>query len=449
MHRHDTEKGRLSGGEFLQVLVFWDLVVYGLAYISPIGPFSTWGYANALSGGAAPLAYGLAAAGLLLTALSYAAMSREVPGSGSAYAYAHASMGGIAGFMTGWMVLLDYLLLPALMYVFFAVSMSAVFPEVPRWIWIVGVAAYNIAVNWFGIKTSARLNLATLIMQFVILFVVMGFAVYKMRTTGIPLFTANAWWGPASSAQGLFSAISLCVMAYLGFDAITTLSGEVRAEQRHLVGRAVLTTLAFIALLAVLQVWIFADLAVGFEFKDLATASFEIVTARVDPVLAETVAVAGSLILGISITPTMVAAVSRVLHAMASHGEMPRFLAHVHPKYRVPSLAILSSGALSVAVALLFSEHFDVLTTMVNFGALAAFISVNAAVIAYFKVQRRSSRHFRHVLLPLLGIAVLLAVISQMSIVGLAVGAAWTLIGFAVCMFLRSSGAKLVEHSLE
>jgi amino acid transporter len=449
MEDYATQTSRQSGAQFLKVLVFWDLVVYGLAYISPVGPFSTWGYANALSGGAAPLSYALAAAGLFLTALSYSVMSREVPGSGSAYAYAHASMGGVAGFMTGWMVLFDYLMLPALMYVFFGVSMSAVFPEVPRWIWIVAVAVYNIAVNWFGIRTSARLNIATLIGQFVVLFVVMGFALYKMRVTGIPAFTIDAWWGPDSSAKGLFSAISLCVMAYLGFDAITTLSGEVRPEQGHLVGRAVLTTLALITLLAVLQVWIFADLAAGFDFKDLATATFEVLNARVDPVLAGATAVAGSLLLGVSITPNMVAAVSRILHSMARHGEMPKFLGFVHPKYRVPHLAILASGALSVAVALLFSENFDVLTSMVNFGALAAFIAVNAAVIAYFRWQQRSEDYLRHLVLPISGIAVLLAVISQMSIVGMAVGGTWAMIGFVVCIFLRTGGAKLVKHNFD
>lgn len=445
--RDDATQDRSQGSVgLLKVLVFWDLVVYGLAYISPIGPFSTWGYANALSGGAAPLAYALAACGLLFTALSYAAMAREVPGDGgSAYAYAHAALGSVAGFMTGWMVLLDYLLLPALMYVYFGVSMSAVFEGVPRWAWILGVAAYNIAVNWFGIRNSARLNIATVILQFVLLFVTIGFAVYKMHFAGTPLFTTAPWWGPTTSAQGLFSAISLCVMAYLGFDAITTLSGEVRAEQRHLVGRAVVTTLAVVSALAVLQTWVFADLAAGFEFKDLATATFELTTARVDPMLAIIGTVGGSVILGISITPVMVAAVSRVLHSMASNGEMPRFLTHLHPKYRVPTHAILSSGALSVVVALAFSAHFELLTSMVNLGALATFISVNAAVIVYFKGQRGS---IRYLVLPLVGIALMVAVITQMSVVALAVGGAWALAGIVVCTYLRLSGAKLARHSL-
>jgi hypothetical protein len=82
-----------SAGLF-KVLVFWDLVIYGLAYISPIGPFSTWGCASALSAGAAPLAYALAACGLLFTALSYTAMASEIPGDGGpAYAYTRFAYG--------------------------------------------------------------------------------------------------------------------------------------------------------------------------------------------------------------------------------------------------------------------------------------------------------------------------------------------------------------------
>lgn len=71
-----------GAGRLLRVLTYWDLVVYGLAYISPLGPFSTWGFALALSGGAAPLAFALGAAALLFTAISYASMAKEVAGSG-------------------------------------------------------------------------------------------------------------------------------------------------------------------------------------------------------------------------------------------------------------------------------------------------------------------------------------------------------------------------------
>lgn len=446
MSQQGSAAGKPSAGQWLQVLVFSDLIVYGLAYISPVGPFSTWGYASVLSGGAAPLSYALAAAVLLVTALSYATMAKEIPGSGSAYAYARSSMGEVAGFMTGWMILLDYLLLPALMYVFFAISMAAIFPEVPRWVWIVGVAAYNIGVNWFGIKTSARFNFATLIGQFFVLFVVIAWALYKMKESGIATFTTKVWWGPESSMSGLFAATSLCMMAYLGFDAITTLTGEVRPEQRHLVGRAVPVTLAIVAVLAVLQVWIFADLAAGFEVKDPASITFDLLGARVDPLLGQGAAIAAALIIALSITPTMVIAVSRVLQSMASNGEMPRFLAHMHPKYKIPDHAVLVSGVLSIAVAIVFAEHFDALTSMVNFGALLAFIAVNASVIA-FRRKLAQGGFFSHVVLPVIGIVSLVAVLTQMNLTGLTVGSGWLALGFVVCVIFRTRGTKLVEPS--
>lgn len=432
-----------GAGRLLRVLTYWDLVVYGLAYISPLGPFSTWGFALALSAGAAPLAFALGAAALFFTATSYASMAKEVAGSGSAFGYARAAMGDTIGFLTGWMVLLDYLLLPALMYVLFGIGMSLVVPDVPRWVWILVMAAYNIGVNWFGVKNGARFNTATLIGQFLILFLVVGWTFHAMHAHQLPVFTAAAWWGQASTVQGVLAATSLCLMSYLGFDAITTLTGEVRSEQRHLVGRAVLTTLAAIAVLAVMQVWLFSDLATGFEFKDLATATFEALAARVDPGLAQIVTLAMSLTLAFSISPPMVVAVSRVLHSMASHRQMPAFLGHLHPRYGVPDRAILASGALSIAVALPFADHFDTLTSMVNFGAIVAFVSVNASVIAFYRIKRGSRRLVAHLMLPLIGIGILLMVLSQMSLVALAVGGVWMLVGAVVAAMLRARGTGL------
>jgi amino acid transporter len=232
-------------------------------------------------------------------------------------------------------------------------------------------------------------------------------------------------------------------MAYLGFDAITTLTGEVRPDQRHLVGRAVLTTLAAIAVLAVIQVWIFSDLAARFAFKDLATATYEALTARVDPALAQIVTLASALTLAFSISPPMVVAVSRVLHSMASHRQMPAFLAHLHPRYGVPDRAILSSGALSIVVAVLFADHFDTLTSMVNFGAILAFIAVNASVIAFYRIKRGSTRLIVHLILPVIGIGILLMVLTQMSMVALAVGGAWMLVGVVMAAIQRTRGTKL------
>jgi len=438
----DTEQASKLG--LLPVLGFWDLVVYGLTYVSPIGPWSTWGYASVLSGGAVAMAYGLGALALCFTALSYAQMASAVPQGGSVYAYAREAMGKAAGFMSGWMILLDYLLLPALMYVFFAIAMSALVPAVPRWAWILLSAAYNIGVNWFGIKTSARLNLATLIIQFALLILVLGGAVHVMAEGTLPMFTQQAWWQPTTSASSLLSATSLCVMAYLGFDAITTLSPEVQPQQRHLVGRALLFCLVFLGALAVLQVWLYSDLSRGLVFEDPSTATFEMVAARISPVIANLITWAAALIVAVSIAPTMVTGVSRVLHAMAIQGEMPRSLGRIHPRYAVPHMAILFSGGLSIVVALCFATQFDTLTTMVNFGALCAFMSVNASVVCHFMVKQSSRRWVHHLVVPVLGIGVLLAVMSQMPTLSLVIGASWAALGALVYVVSRRGHAAAI-----
>src|SRR3979490_2291676 len=125
----------ISKAHLFRVLTFWDLVIYGLVYVSPVGPWSTWGFAGALSGGVVALVYLLGALALSFTAISYAQMCAEVPDAGSVYAYARHSMGETVGFLAGWMVLLDYLLLPALMYVFCGVSLSLFIPVIPSWAW--------------------------------------------------------------------------------------------------------------------------------------------------------------------------------------------------------------------------------------------------------------------------------------------------------------------------
>lgn len=433
-----------SNVRLFQVLSFWDLVIYGLVYVAPIGPWSTFGFAYDLSGGLVALVFALGAVVLSFTALSYAQMCKEVPEAGSVYAYARYSMGDAVGFLAGWMVLLDYLLIPALMFVFCGVSLSFFIPAIPRWAWVLLVAGYNLGVNWFGIETSARFNRATLALQFALVGAVLGSALYVIHSHGMPAFTLDPWWKPAPNVPGVFAGATLCVMSYLGFDAISTLSAEVRPDQRPLIGRAIIFSIATLGALAVINVWTLGDLARGFQFKDLAIATFDLIGVRISPGFGRFVTWSAAFITVVSITPPMVTAVARILYAMSKNGEMPRVLARLHPRYRVPHIAILASGALSIAVALAFANEFDELTSMVNFGALTAFLAVNASVIALFVVKRRSKKLGVHLLLPLLGIGTIMAVMTQMSKIGLTVGTCWLLIGVVTYAVLQRRNMRRV-----
>jgi amino acid transporter len=169
--------------------------------------------------------------------------------------------------------------------------------------------------------------------------------------------------------------------------------------------------------------------------------TFDLFTARIGSGFGGIIALAMVLVVAISITPPMVTGVARVLYAMAKKREMPGFLGSLHERYRVPRNAIAVSGLLSVVVALYFADHFDTLTSMVNFGALCAFAAVNASVIVLFIVRRKSRRHGLHLLVPLVGIVAIVAVLSQLSPTGLGVGFSWMVVGLVLALILRSRAA--------
>lgn len=114
------------------------------------------------------------------------------------------------------------------MNVFFAATLAESMPVLPASGWILVTTGYNIAVNWFGIRTSARFNVCTLMFQVALLIGFLILGIHALLSAAMPLFSSSPSWGPTTTPAGVFSAASLCVMACLGVDAITTLSGEVR-----------------------------------------------------------------------------------------------------------------------------------------------------------------------------------------------------------------------------
>lgn len=403
--------------------------------MAPIAPWATFAYVHDLSGGRVVLAYIAGIICMFFTASSYKQMVQAVPGPGSVYAYAKTAMGTGAGFIAGWMVLLDYLMIPALMYVLAAVALNTLIPEIPRWAWILGFAGFGLSVNWLGISMSAKFNKVFLLLQ---LGAVAIFLVWALSERGIDSsFPISALWNKDGDAAGLFAATSICVLAFLGFDAITTLTEEVKPDQRHLVGNSILTVLLIIGAIFVVQTWVMSGMAAGYKFQDLASGAYEMGSAELSPILGSGMAWVVAIVAGIALTPPMLTAVSRILYAMADGGQLPGSLAQLHSKYGVPHVALLSSTAISVGVALTFMSLPDILTGIVNFGALAAFASVHVSVLVLFRIKNRSKRWFVHVVFPIIGVGVIVAIGSQFSTLALVVGGAWTLVGLIYYGALR------------
>ena len=141
-----------------KTLLLWHVVIIGLAYIQPMTLLDTFGMVSRDSLQHVPASYFVALLAVLLTSLSYGHMIRRYPSSGSAYTYAQKAIHPNVGFMVGWSSLLDYLLSPMVNILLAKIYLTAIFPEVNHWFWIVGLTAVMVLVNLRGIRFVAHFN---------------------------------------------------------------------------------------------------------------------------------------------------------------------------------------------------------------------------------------------------------------------------------------------------
>jgi amino acid transporter len=430
-----------------RVLSTRDLVIYGMIFMVPIAPFAVYGFVWNDSNGMVPLAYLLGLLGMFFTALSYAAMSRAFPLAGSVYTYAHRGMHEIAGFFSGWLILLDYLLIPALLYLISAVALRPIFPSVPSYVWLIAFIAFNAAVNLVGIKFTAGVNRYMLIVELGILawFVVLGL-VSLYGGAGAGKITLRPIYDPhAFSFATVASATSIAVLSFLGFDGISTLSEESK-DGLNSVGRATVLALVLVGALFIAQTWIATDLSAGMRFSSPETAFYEIAERAGGPWLRLAIVVVSVFAVGIANAMVAQTAVSRVLFAMARDGKLPAVLAKIHPRFMTPHVSILVVTAMSLAIGLMFASHLDQLTAIVNFGALTGFVLLHLSVINHFYIRQRSGDWLRHVAFPLIGMLIILYVLFEMDRAAKIMGAIWIALGviyYSALTFWARRGAAL------
>jgi amino acid transporter len=423
-----------------------DLVVYGMIFMVPIAPYSVFGFVWNDAKGMVPLAYLVGLIGMFFTAMSYAEMSRAFPLAGSVYTYAQRGLHEVAGFFSGWLILLDYILVPALLYLFSAVALRPLLPGVPEWLWLCGFISFNAFVNLLGIQFTARVNRYMLLMELAVLaaFVTLGLsALYGGAGAGAltlqPLYNPQVF-----SLSTVVGATSIAVLSFLGFDGISTLAEESRGGETS-VGKAVLLSLALVGALFMLQTWIAADLARGMKFLSPETAFYEISERAGGLWLRLVTIVAVVIASAIANAIAAQAAVSRILFAMARDGKLPAILARIHPRYKTPYVSTVSVALVSLLVGLCFSARVDDLSRIVNFGALTSFLLLHLAVINHYFIRKKSGDWLRHVLVPLMGAAVIGFVLYEMDRSAKIMGACWIAAGIVYYFVLTLVLRKPVE----
>ena len=365
----------------------------------PIAPFGIFGGVFQGSGGMVALAYAIGMVAMMFTAAvvlaDVAAPSRWPARSTPTPAAASPPP---VGFLSGWMILLDYVLVPGLLYLIAGIAMNSLVPAVPVWIWLVAFVVLNTVVNYVGIELTAKVNKVMLVAELIVLaiFIVIGIvALAQGKGRGFdftPIYNADTFSLPL-----VFGAVSIAVLSFLGFDGISTLAEENR-ESSTAIGRSMIAALLLAGVLFIVQTWVAALLVpdpAGLiaEGDPGGTAFYDAADVAGGAWLAKLTALATAIAWGFANSLVAQAATSRLLYAMARDRQLPSFLAKVHPTKGVPVNATLLVAVVSlVARASCMATRDDGITllcTLVNFGALTAFLVLHVSVVWHYVVRQR------------------------------------------------------------
>ena len=436
--------------ELHRSLSFGDLLVYGLVFMVPIAPFGIFGGVFQGSGGMVALAYAIGMVAMMFTALSYAQMSQAFPMAGSVYTYAGRGIAAPVGFLSGWMILLDYVLVPGLLYLIAAIAMNSLVPSIPVWIWLIGFVLLNTVVNYMGIEMTARVNKIMLVGELIVLaiFIVIGIvALAQGKGRGFdftPIYNADTF-----SLSLVLGAVSIAVLSFLGFDGISMLAEE-NKESARAIGRSMVAALLLAGTLFIVQTWVAALLvpdpdALISKGDPGGTAFYDAAAVAGGAWLSKLTALATAIAWGFANALVAQAATSRLLYAMARDRQLPHLLAKVHPKKGVPVNATLLTALVSLALGLYMSSRADgitLLSTLVNFGALTAFLVLHVSVVWHYVVRNGSRDWWRHLVAPVIGFVILAFVVVNANVAAQTLGFVWLGIGVVLLVFLLATGRR-------
>ena len=363
-----------------RTLGFDGVLLFGIAFIAPLGIFAIFGELDQLSKGTPSGAYVLALGAMVLTALSYGRMVTLYPFAGSAYTYVRRAIGGHVGFLVGWAVVLDYLLLPMVSWLVAGVFLAPVFPGIPIWLWVIGLAALTTAVNVAGLVIAKCVNMVLLFIQFLVLIAFIGLAVRYVWLASGPsgLVSVEPFFRADVPISATLAAASLAAISFLGFDAISTLAEETIDPKRTL-RRAILSVAIVAGVMFIIISYILVLAHPSDTFRDVQSAAEEIAGA-IGGDLFKAFFLIGFVTTQLAGGVSQQASVGRLLFAMGRDGTLPRLFGYLHPTFKTPLFNLVLAGLVGLT-----GLTIDVETAFffVNFGAFVAFTFVNLAVIAH------------------------------------------------------------------
>jgi APA family basic amino acid/polyamine antiporter len=466
------------------------LSTLGIGAIIGTGIFVLTGVAaHDKTGPALMLSFVMAGLCCVFAALCYAEFASMVPVAGSAYTYAYATLGELMAWIIGWDLVLEYTVASSAV----AHGWSKYFQE---FIGIFGLHIpqalstapidYDPAIGGFvstgalfdlpamaiaalvtllliiGIRESASVNAAMVVVKVAVVLFVIGVGVFYINPAnwkpfapfglgGMSLFGHTVWGqtGAGGEPLGMLAGAAIIFFAYIGFDAVSTQAEEARNPQRDvpigIIASLLVCTVLYIAVSAVLtgmvpydQIDVDAPVASAFRHAGLPWAHFLISIGAITGIT--------------SVLLVMMLSQPRVALAMARDGLLPQgFFSAVHPRFRTPWKATILTGLIVATLGGLVPLR--VLADLVNIGTLLAFVIVCGAVLVMRRIDPAAPRPFRAPFgawTPILGILCCLVLMFSLPVENWWRLGVWLAIGFAIYfLYGRRHSVMARQRALE
>lgn len=325
---------------------------------------------------------------------------------------------------------MDYIVNPLICTIWCAGQAHEFAPGLPIWAWKIVFAVVFTLLNLQGIKTSARLNagLAAAMGVVVILVFVKTIAYIFGHPHSEPGFFTRPFYDPKTfTFDNLFGCTSLAVLTYIGFDGISTLSEETENPRRNIMLATVMTCLA-VGILSASEVYV-AQLVwpASQPFPNQDTAYVYAAARAWAPLFT----IVGATLLVANFGSGMGAQIgaARLLYGMGKSNALPKsFFGKVDARHGIPQNNVLFIGAIVLigAYFLTFEQGIGLL----NYGALLAFMGVNASSFVHYFVKKRV-RTLWNFIVPFIGFFVCLGLWWNLSVRAKILGSAWMAAGIA------------------
>lgn len=437
-------------GELKRTLNLPLLVGFGLAYLAPTVVFNYYGIWTAASGtgGHYPLALLITTLLMTITAYSYTRMVKEFPVAGSAYVYVNKSVQPHIGFMTGWIMLLDYLLLPMGGFLLIGIYTNLYFPAIPAWLAMIVVAAIAALLNIIGAKMASIVDTVIIAAQIVFtLLTIVLCIVYVLKGGGSEtLFSAKAIYNPDTfDFSAVINASAVLCLSFVGFDAVTTMAEETKNPEKIMTPAIMLTCVGAGVLFFITSYCMNVAWPEGVQLiQDPDTGAYEFYTA-IDCDWAGDIFFIVDNCASFICSLAALGAGSRILLGMGRDNVLPKkFFGSVSPRFNTPVKNIILTTIIS-CMGIFFADNLMAALELVSFGVIIGFIMVNFSVFMLFYVKKRKREGLKnkllYVVLPWAGVAVLVVAFIFVGTGAKILGCIWIAAGL-IYLAIKTKGFK-------